>query len=62
MEDIICKKIGTLHILCPLDDAIKKFVEKKKPDFIKIKEGKLEDNIANGIKIVYNVESAEIKY
>ena len=62
MEDIICKKIGTLHILCPLDDSIKKFVEKKKPDFIKIKEGKLEDNIANGIKIVYNVESAEIKY
>ena len=62
IEGIIAKKIRTLHVLCPLDDAIKKFIEKVKPDFIKIKQGKLDDNISNGIKIVYNVENEEIKF
>ena len=62
IDGIIAKKIGTVHILCPLNDNIKKFLEKVKPDFIKIKEGKLEDNIANGAKIVYNVETGEIKF
>ena len=62
IENIIAKKIGTVHVLCALDDNIKKFLEKVKPDFIKIKEGKLDDNISNGTKIVYNVEREEIKF
>ena len=62
VENIIAKKIGTVHVLCALDDTIKKFLEKVKPDFIKIKEGKLDENISNGTKIVYSVENCEIKY
>ena len=62
IKNIIAKKIGTLHILCPLDDNIKKFVEKVKPIFIKIKEGKLDENISNGIRIIYNVENEEITF
>jgi hypothetical protein len=61
INNIIAKKIGTVHVLCPLTDDIKKFLEKVKPDFIKIKEGKLDENITNGTKIVYNMESEEIK-
>ena len=59
IQDIIAKKIGTLHILCPLTDVIKKFVEKVKPDFVMVKEGKLENN---SIKIMYNADAGEIKY
>lgn len=62
IKNIIAKKIGTLHILCSLDDNIKKFVEKVKPIFIKIKEGKLDENISNGIRIIYNVENEEITF
>ena len=62
IKNIIAKKIGTLHILCPLDENITKFVEKVKPTFIKIKEGKLDEGISNGIKIVYNVENEELTY
>jgi hypothetical protein len=61
INNIIAKKIGTVQVLCPLTDDIKKFLEKVKPDFIKIKEGKLDENITNGTKIVYNMESEEIK-
>ena len=62
IDNIIAKKIGTVHVLCALDDKIKKFLEKLKPDFIKIKEGKLDENLSSGIKIVYNKESEEIKF
>ena len=58
INNIIAKKIEVLNILCPLNDDIKKFIENKKPDFLKIKEGKLEDT--KDIKVVYNVESDEI--
>ena len=61
MDNIIAKKIGNVHILCPLTDEIKKFVEKIKPDFIRIKEGKLEENISLGSKIVYCMDNNEIK-
>ena len=61
VNDMNVKKVGTVHVLCPLTDDIKKFLEKVKPDFIKIKQGKLDDNISNGTKIVYNVEAGEIK-
>ena len=58
INNIIAKKIEVLNILCPLNDDIKKFIENKKPDFLKIKEGKLDDT--KDIKVVYNVESDEI--
>ena len=61
MDNIIAKKIGNVHILCPLTDEIKKFVEKIKPDFIRIKEGKLDENISLGNKIVYCMDNNEIK-
>ena len=62
IQNIIAKKIGTLHILCPLDDNMKKFIEKTKPTFLKIKEGKLDDFNSNEIKIVYNMENEEISF
>jgi hypothetical protein len=61
IENIIAKKVGYVHVMCPLDDDIKKFLEKVKPDFIMLIQGKLDDNIANGTKIVYCVENNEIK-
>ena len=61
IENIIAKKIGTVHILCPITDEIKKFLEKVKPDFIRIKEGKLDENNSYGAKIVYCMENNEIK-
>ena len=60
INNIIAKKIEVLNILCPLNDDIKKFIENKKPDFLKIKEGKLDDT--KDIKVVYNVESDEITF
>ena len=60
INNIIAKKIEVLNILCPLNDDIKKFIENKKPDFLKIKEGKLHDT--KDIKVVYNVESDEITF
>ena len=56
----LANKIEVLNILCPLNDDIKKFIEEKKPNFLKIKEGKL-DNM-NGIKVIYNVENEEITF
>ena len=47
--------------MCNLDDDIKKFLEKVKPDFIKLSQGKLDDNLTNATKIVYCVENNEIK-
>ena len=61
IENIIAKKIGTVHILCPITDEIKKFLEKVKPDFIRIKEGKLDEINYYGAKIVYSMENNEIK-
>ena len=61
IENIIAKKVGTVHVMCPLDDDIKKFLEKVKPDFIKLIQGKLDDNISKETKIVYCVENNEIK-
>ena len=61
IENIIAKKIGTVHILCPITDEIKKFLEKVKPDFIRIKEGKLDENNSYGAKILYCMENNEIK-
>jgi hypothetical protein len=61
IENIIAKKVGNVHVMCPLDDDIKKFLEKVKPDFIMLLQGKLEDNIANATKIVYSIENKEIK-
>ena len=60
INNIIAKKIEVLNILCPLNDDIKKFIQDKKPDFLKIKEGKLDDT--KDIKVVYNVESEEITF
>ena len=60
INNIIAKKIEVLNILCPLNDDIKKFIENKKPDFLNIKEGKLDDT--KDIKVVYNVESDEITF
>ena len=60
INNIIAKKIEVLNILCPLNDDIKKFIENKKPDFLKIKESKLDDT--KDIKVVYNVESDEITF
>ena len=45
--------------MCPLDDNIKKFVEKTNPIFLKIKEGKIENK---NIKIIYSVENEEITF
>ena len=53
-------KILTLNILCLLNDDLKKFVEKTKPTFIKVKEGKLDENNIKNTKIVYNMENKEI--
>ena len=53
-------KILTLNILCLLNDDLKKFVEKNKPTFIRVKEGKLDDNLIKETKIVYNMENEEI--
>lgn len=61
IQNFIAKKLGSLNILCPLDDNLKKFVEKTKPDFLRIKEGKLENN-NNNIKIFYNMETEEITF
>ena len=61
ITNIIAKKVGTVHLMCPLDDDIKKFLEKVKPDFIKLSQGKLDDNLTNATKIVYCVENNEIK-
>ena len=61
IANIIAKKVGTVHLMCPLDDDIKKFLEKVKPDFIKLSQGKLDDNLTNATKIVYCVENNEIK-
>lgn len=60
INNIIAKKIEVLNILCPLNDDIKKFIEEKKPDFLKLKEGKLENT--ENIKVVYNVENEEINF
>ena len=60
IKNCIAKKIGTLNIMCPLNDDLKKFVEKTKPIFIKIKEGKLDENNIKNTKIVYNMENKEI--
>ena len=56
------KKVGSVHVLCPLDDKVKKFLEKVKPDFIKIKEGKLDENVSNGSKIVYCADTGDMKF
>lgn len=61
IQNFIGKKIGTLHILCPLNEDLKKFVEKTKPIFIKIKEGKL-DKIPNETKNVYYMENEEFTF
>ena len=60
INNFIAKKVGTLHIMCPLDDDLKKFVEKTKPTFLKIKEGKLDNT--KDIKIVYNLGNEEITF
>jgi len=60
INNYIAKKIEILEILCPLNDDIKKFIEDKKPNFLKIKEGKLDDN--KDIKVVYSVENEEITF
>ena len=60
INNCIAKKIEILEILCPLNDDIKKFIEDKKPNFLKIKEGKLDDN--KDIKVVYSVENEEITF
>jgi hypothetical protein len=62
IKNCIAKKIGTLNIMCPLNDDLKKFVEKTKPIFIKIKEGKLDEINSNETKIVYNLENEEITF
>ncbi len=59
IKNFIGKQIGTLHIMCPLDDNLKKFVEKTNPIFLKIKEGKIENK---NIKIIYSVENEEITF
>ena len=58
INNCIAKKIEFLNILCHLNDDIKKFIEEKKPNFLKIKEGKLDD--IKDIKIVYNAENEEM--
>lgn len=58
IKECIAKKVETLNIMIPIDDEVKKFVAKVQPDFVKIKEGKLDDN--NGIKIVYYLDKEEI--
>ena len=60
ISNCIAKKIDVLNILCPLNDDIKKFIEDKKPNFLKIKEGKLDDN--KDIKVVYEIENEEITF
>ena len=60
INNFIAKKVGTLHIMCPLDDDLKKFVEKTKPTFLKIKGGKLDNT--KDIKIVYNLGNEEITF
>ena len=63
IQNFIAKKLGSLSILCPLDDNLKQFVEKTKPTFLRIKEGKLDDkNTANETKIFYNMETEEITF
>ena len=56
------KKVGTVHVLCPVDDKIKQFLEKVKPDFIKVKEGKLDDSVSNATKIVYCADTGDMKF
>ena len=62
IQNCIAKKIGSLNILCPLDDNIKKFIEKTKPTFLRIKEGKLDNFNNNETKIFYNMETQEITF
>ena len=62
IQNFIGKKIGSLNILCPLDDNIKKFIEKTKPTFLRIKEGKLDNIDIKETKIVYNMETEEITF
>lgn len=62
IQNFIAKKLGTLNILCPLNDDLKKFVEKTKPTFIRVKEGKLDENSIKETKIVYNMENEEITF
>jgi hypothetical protein len=59
IKNFLGKQIGTLHIMCPLDDNLKQFVEKTNPVFLKIKEGKIDNK---NIKIIYNVENEEITF
>lgn len=60
IDKINVKNVGAIHVLCPLDDKIKKFIEKIKPDFIKIKEGRLEDT--KNTKIVYCADTGDMKF
>ena len=63
IQNFNAKKLGSLSILCPLDDNLKQFVEKTKPTFLRIKEGKLDDkNTTNETKIFYNMETEEITF
>ena len=59
IKNFIGKKLGTLNIMCPLNDDLKKFIEKTNPTFLKIKEGKIENK---NIKIIYNLENDEITF
>ena len=41
---------------------LRTFLEKVKPDFIKIKEGKLDDSVSNATKIVYCADTGDMKF
>ena len=56
----IAKKIGDLIINCPLDDELKNFIDKVKPNFVIIKEGDLK--ISADTKVVYNLSTQTIKF
>ena len=34
----------------------------QKPDFIKVKEGKLDDSVSNATKIVYCADTGDMKF